>query len=80
MTKSCESCGLPIENGHYCKHCVDANGHLQAFDVRFERMVQWALREDSALSREAAEKRTLTYMSGMPAWANHPRVKEQLAP
>ncbi len=79
MTKSCESCGMPIDNGCYCSYCVDANGKLQDFDVRFERMVQWALREDGTLQRAAAEQRTLSYMSRMPAWADHPRVKAQPA-
>ncbi len=76
MTHSCESCGMPIDNGTYCQYCVDANGQLQDFDTRFERMVQWAQREDSQLSREEAERRTLAYMARMPAWAQHPRVRD----
>ncbi len=79
MTHACESCGMPIDNGCYCSHCVDANGKLQDFDVRFERMVQWALREDSTLERVDAERNTLRYMARMPAWASHPRIKAQLA-
>lgn len=75
MTQPCESCGLPIDNGCYCAHCVDAQGQLQDFSVRFERMVQWTLREDAQLSREQAERQTLAYMATMPAWVNHPRVK-----
>ncbi len=75
MTHPCESCGMPIDNGTYCSHCVDANGQLQEFDTRFERMVQWALREDRQLSRDEAERRTLAYMARMPAWAQHPRVR-----
>jgi hypothetical protein len=76
MTHQCESCGMPIDNGTYCPYCVDANGQLQDFDTRFERMVQWARREDSQLSREEAERRTLAYMARMPAWAKHPRVRD----
>ena len=75
MNHSCESCGMPIDNGCYCTYCVDAEGQLQAFDVRFERMVQWAQREDPALSLEQAERQTLVYMARMPAWADHPRVR-----
>ena len=74
MTHHCESCGLPIDNGPYCSYCVDENGRLQSFDTRFERMVQWALREDPTLSRPQAESNTLAYMARMPAWAQHPRV------
>jgi len=75
MTTPCESCGMPISNGCYCPHCLDEHGQLQAFDQRFERMVQWALREDPGVSRDEAERRTLAYMAGMPAWAQHPRVR-----
>ena len=46
MTNSiaCESCGMPIETGRYCQHCVDENGELQSFDERFGRMVAWEAR------------------------------------
>lgn len=74
MSHQCESCGMPIDSGPYCKYCVDETGKLQDFDTRFERMVQWALREDRKLSREQAEANTLKYMARMPAWARHPRV------
>jgi len=74
MSHSCESCGMSIETGRYCPYCVDSQGQLQDFDTRFERMVQWALREDKSLDRATAEQRTLAYMARMPAWAQHPRV------
>lgn len=74
MTHHCESCGMPIDNGSYCSYCVDEKGQLQDFETRFERMVQWSLRENPALSREQAEAGTLKYMARMPAWARHPRV------
>lgn len=74
MSTPCQSCGMPIDNGRYCPHCVDAQGRLQDFDTRFERMVQWALREAPGLARAEAEQRTLAYMASMPAWAQHPRV------
>ncbi len=72
----CESCGMPIETGPYCPHCIDEKtGALQAFEERFERMVSWQLRKDPTGSREAAEKATLAYMAKMPAWKDHPRVR-----
>ena len=37
---TCESCGMPIESGPYCQHCVDDKGSLMSFEERFERMVQ----------------------------------------
>ena len=79
MSHSCESCGMSIESGRYCPYCVDSQGQLQDFDTRFERMVQWALREDKSLDRTAAEQRTLAYMARMPAWAQHPRVVSAMA-
>ena len=64
---------MQIEIGPYCPHCVGADGQLQDFATRFERMVGWALREDPQLTREQAEARTLAYMARMPAWQHHPR-------
>jgi hypothetical protein len=72
---SCESCGMPIESGPYCVHCVDADGNLQPFDERFERMVAWQARRDPAAGREELEAATLAYLAGMPAWRDHPRVQ-----
>lgn len=73
-TTSCESCGMPIETGRYCAHCVDAEGNLQAFDERFERMVGWQERRNPGQTRQQAEAATLEYMATMPAWREHPRV------
>lgn len=73
--QACESCGMPIEAGPYCQHCVDGAGKLQPFDERFERMVEWQVRREPGVPRADLEKRTLAYMAGMPAWKDHPRVK-----
>ena len=73
-TTTCESCGMPIETGPYCEHCVDADGRLQDFDTRFDRMVGWAQRKGA--DRAAAEAQTRDYMRGMPAWRDHPRLAE----
>ena len=73
--KTCESCGMPIEAGPYCMHCLTAEGKLQPFEERFERMVQWQTRREPNATREEAERKTLAYMSKMPAWKDHPRVK-----
>jgi len=71
---SCDSCGMPIEAGPYCNYCVGSDGKLQPFDERFERMVQWQMRQKPGLERTTAEKETLAYMARMPAWKDHPRV------
>lgn len=73
-TTGCESCGMPIETGRWCPHCVDADGNLQAFDERFERMVAWQARREPDADRAALEAATLAYMATMPAWRDHPRV------
>jgi hypothetical protein len=58
---------------------VGSDGKLQPFEERFERMVQWAMREEPGISRGDAEARTLAYMARMPAWRDHPRVKRGAA-
>lgn len=77
MTHHCESCGMPIESGVYCCHCVDENGDLQDFETRFDRMVSW--QERRGASREDAERQTLAYMATMPAWSGHPDLRARLA-
>jgi len=71
---TCESCGMPIESGPYCAHCVDGEGRLQPFDERFERMVAWQARREPQASRAELEAATLDHLATMPAWSDHPRV------
>ncbi len=71
----CESCGMPIETGPYCHHCVDEHGKLQAFEERFERMVQFQARRSPGATRQELEAQTLAYLATMPAWRDHPKVK-----
>ena len=70
----CESCGMPIETGRYCEHCVDEHGNLQSFDQRFERMVAWQARRQPDAPRGELETATLEYMASMPAWRDNPRL------
>jgi hypothetical protein len=65
---------MPIESGPYCEHCVDAEGRLQTFDERFERMVGRQARRHPEQPREEVEAATLRWMATMPAWRDHPRV------
>ena len=74
---TCESCGMPIESGQYCAYCTDADGTLQTFDDRFERMVSWQAGQNPSTPREQVEAETLAYMATMPAWKDHPRVLGQ---
>ncbi|HVC74304.1 MAG TPA: hypothetical protein VNC85_11075 [Mycobacteriales bacterium] len=74
-TIACESCGVPIETGRYCVHCVDADGSLQSFEDRFERMVGWQQRRQPQASRAELEAATRAYMATMPAWRDHPAVR-----
>lgn len=84
-TTTCESCGMPLlgASDHaqgdlanpLCRRCTDESGQLQPFAERFERMTQWAMRQDG-LDRPAAEASTRQYMRGMPAWKDHPALLE----
>jgi hypothetical protein len=73
-TASCESCGMPIETGRYCTHCVDEDGQLQSFEERFERMVAWQQRREPQATRAELEAKTKAYMATMPAWRDHPAI------
>ncbi len=81
----CESCGRPMHSAEdhapndahsrHCNYCSKPDGALQDFDERFERMVQWSIRQD-ALPRPEAEAKTRAYMRTMPLWKDHPRLAE----
>ena len=73
-TTACESCGMPIESGHYCQYCTDADGNLQDFDTRFAAMVGWQQRRHPDQPQEVIEEQTRAYMASMPAWRGHPRL------
>lgn len=73
-TNACESCGMPIESGHYCQYCTDAEGNLQDFETRFASMVEWQARRNPDAAREQLEAETRAYLATMPAWRNHPRL------
>jgi len=70
----CESCSMPIESGRYCQYCTDADGKLQPFDERFEKMIAWQAKKEPNATRAQLEAATLAFMAKMPAWQNHPRV------
>ena len=74
-TTECESCGMPIETGRYCPHCTDADGALQPFEERFERMVSFQSRRQPDATRADLEAATLAHMATMPAWRDHPQVR-----
>jgi hypothetical protein len=71
---SCQSCGMPIESGVYCRYCTDEAGNLQEFDERLDRMVQFMLSQKRAATRAEAKQSALACMATMPAWCNHPKV------
>jgi hypothetical protein len=81
----CQSCGMPMEqlDDHapgnpgslHCRYCSRPDGSLQPFDERFERMVEWSMRQDG-LPREYAESATRDYMRSMPLWKNHSRLAD----
>jgi len=81
---TCESCGMPMRtaedhapghaDGAICAYCAP-DGTLQPFEERFERMVQWSMRQDGK-ARPDAEAATRDYMRGMPAWRDHPALQQ----
>ena len=60
--QNCESCSMPIETGRYCAHCTDADGNLQPFEERFERMIAWQQRKTPSATRAELEQATLAFM------------------
>lgn len=75
---SCQSCSMPIESGIYCQYCADEEGNLHAFEEQLARMTQFMRRQNPSLSAAESERRTLEYMSQMPAWRNHPDLLARL--
>lgn len=73
--RTCQSCGMPINDGTYCQHCTDENGHLQSFEERLERMTRWLQQKDASVSDKAARQQALAAMAEMPAWRDHPQLK-----
>ena len=77
-TTACQSCGMPIESGAYCGYCADASGALHGFDETVARMSQFMARQKPGLAPEEVERQTLEYMATMPAWKEHPQLKQRL--
>jgi hypothetical protein len=73
----CESCGMPIEAGPYCQYCSDADGKLHSFDKRLEGMIAFFMGREPGLDRAEAERRTRAYMATMPAWRDHPALRDK---
>ena len=85
IAPTCVSCGMPMQTvadhapGHpesaYCVHCSTPEGDLQPFEQRFEAMVGWEMRQ-SGQPRPSAETATRAYMRQMPAWRDHPALRD----
>jgi hypothetical protein len=60
----------------WCVYCSTPTGSLQTFEERFERMVQWQMKQEGQ-DRTIAESSTRTYMRTMPAWKDHPALQEK---
>ncbi len=69
---------MPVDGIEYCTYCTDENGQLQSFDERFARMVSWQEQRSPMTPRDRLESETLAYMATMPAWRDHPRVREAM--
>lgn len=75
---SCKSCSMTIESGDYCEHCSDDSGKLIAFGECLERFQQWTRRQEPDLSADDSRRKTLDFMSTMPAWKSHPDLLREL--
>jgi len=75
----CQSCSMTIESGLYCDHCTDDHGNLMAFAERMERFSQWIRSQNPGLERADSERQALAFMAKMPAWRDHPQLKEALS-
>lgn len=74
---NCQSCGMPIEHGPYCQYCADDHGRLHGFQETVRRMSAFWQSRDGSLTSERAEQQTLEHMAQMPAWKDHPELKEK---
>lgn len=84
-TTTCESCGMPMATADdhapgqpasaYCRFCSTPTGDRQAFEERFTRMTQWEMRQHG-VDRATAEAATRAYMRQMPAWRDHPALRD----
>lgn len=81
MSKSCDSCGMPLVDpadfalgnteSEFCCHCVDAIGQVKSGEEIFEGGVRFfmdAIGED----RLSAERITRKNMKMQPYWILHP--------
>ncbi len=82
MTDSptCQSCSMPIDNGHYCQYCTDPEGHLISFSTALERMTQFAQEKMGKTDPTEARQSVLDFMSTMPAWKDHPDLATHKKP
>ena len=74
----CQSCSMPVETGPYCPYCLDDRGELQAFEERVTRLSLFMRSREPELTVGESERRALEHMSRMPAWRDHPALRERL--
>lgn len=73
MSKTCISCGMPMERAEardYCRHCARPDGTMQSYAEKLESMTGFIVRTqglDAASARESAR----AMMAGLPAWKDH---------
>ncbi len=59
---TCGSCGMPVDDGPYCVHCVTEGGELQSFEQRLAAMAAFANPETRAWKRPRPKRRrAITY-------------------
>ncbi len=80
QVKICESCGIPMKaiedfggqnpDNKYCRYCTDAEGNLDSFEVRFEKMTNFVMSR-MGVDRATAERTAKEGMQESPAWSKY---------
>ncbi len=77
MSKTCISCGMPMEkaesfamgdvNKDYCVHCAREDGSMRSYDEALEGMTMFMMKTQG-FEKVAATKAVKEMMAKLPAW------------
>jgi hypothetical protein len=80
MTKTCISCGMPMEKPQdfpggdetkdWCVHCARPDGSLKSYDEAITGMTGFIV-QSQGLDQDAARIVAANLMAQMPAWRAH---------
>ncbi len=80
MTKTCISCGMPLEKSQdfpggdetkdWCVHCARPDGSLKSYDEAISGMTGFIV-QSQGFDEDAARAVAANLMAQMPAWKDH---------